>query len=122
MQDPILAIIYNLCLDHIECRCHSVGTDSSKLACDYITGLCHCLPNVVGPTCDKCRPNYWKIVSADGCEPCNCDVTGSMDSQCSEVRGEGLRVTIGRNARERPAERRRSVREFIGVTQRITGL
>lgn len=43
------------------------------------------MPNVTGPICDKCLPNFWKIASGIGCESCNCDQIGSSDTQCNLV-------------------------------------
>ena len=49
-----------------------------RFACDRVTGLCNCLPNVVGDYCDECKENHWKIASGEGCEACACDPVGKM--------------------------------------------
>lgn len=69
----------------LECVCHILGTNSSAGPCDPNSGQCKCLPNVTGLKCDQCLPNYWKIASGEGCEPCGCDPQGSLRQQCNEV-------------------------------------
>ncbi|CAH1782676.1 unnamed protein product [Owenia fusiformis] len=71
-----------------KCICNPLGTDQSAGPCDSNTGKCPCLPNVVGQSCDQCAPNYWKIASGEGCEACNCDLTGSFRSQCNQFTGQ----------------------------------
>ena len=36
-----------------ECVCDILGTDPERIDCDRFTGDCHCLPNVVGKSCDR---------------------------------------------------------------------
>ncbi len=68
-----------------ECNCNILGTDREGGVCDAQTGQCPCLPNVVGPQCDRCAPNHWKIASGLGCETCDCDPEGSLSPQCNQV-------------------------------------
>jgi len=63
--------------------CDFLGSQSR--VCNSTTGQCPCLPNVIGLTCDECKPNHWKIASGNGCEPCNCDPVGSVSEQCNQV-------------------------------------
>lgn len=71
-----------------DCGCSILGTDPNGGYCNPETGQCPCLPNVEGLDCSVCAPNYWKIASGMGCEPCNCDQLGSYSSQCNEFTGE----------------------------------
>jgi coxsackievirus/adenovirus receptor len=68
-----------------ECVCNLLGTDNDVEPCDRQTGQCPCLPNVVGLSCDQCKPNHWKIASGTGCEECACDEVGSYSDQCNQV-------------------------------------
>lgn len=69
----------------LECVCNQLGTNASAGVCDRNSGQCPCLPHVIGLQCDQCEPNYWKIASGTGCEPCGCDPLGSVKDQCNEV-------------------------------------
>ncbi|XP_073977260.1 laminin subunit gamma-1 isoform X2 [Rhodnius prolixus] len=73
------------------CRCDPTGTESSgegPLLCDQITGQCQCKPNVTGINCDQCKPGYFNIDSGKGCEPCRCNVIGSLGHTCDLVTGQ----------------------------------
>jgi len=66
--------------------CNILGTHRSAIrTCHPVTGQCQCLPHVIGIDCGSCEPNYWKLASGQGCEPCGCDRSGSSSSQCNEV-------------------------------------
>ncbi|EDO36523.1 predicted protein, partial [Nematostella vectensis] len=76
------------------CECYVQGTVSPPghdptlpFPCDD-KGRCTCLPNVSGDKCDTCRPEYWNVASGKGCEPCNCDTTGSWNNTCSVTTGQ----------------------------------
>lgn len=71
-----------LCL---ECLCHLLGTNTTAGPCNPSGGQCQCYPHVIGIHCDDCESNYWKIASGKGCEPCDCDESGSLDTQCNLV-------------------------------------
>jgi len=71
-----------------ECVCNLLGTDQQGGHCDQSTGQCPCLPNVIGLRCDRCAPNHWGIASGLGCEPCDCDLEGSLTTQCNEFDGK----------------------------------
>ncbi|XP_041349801.1 laminin subunit beta-1-like isoform X2 [Gigantopelta aegis] len=70
------------------CVCHSLGTNSQAGQCDRRTGQCPCLPNVIGPTCDRCAPMYWNLASGRGCDACSCDPTGALSQECSQLEGQ----------------------------------
>lgn len=72
----------------IACVCNVLGTNQTVGSCDRTTGQCPCLPNVVGLSCDDCKPNHWKIASGQGCEACDCDPTGSDETQCNPFDGQ----------------------------------
>lgn len=71
-----------------QCDCEILGTNSSIQHCDRYTGQCPCLRNVEGIRCDQCIANHWKIASGEGCELCDCDLTGSEDQQCNPYDGQ----------------------------------
>lgn len=81
-KKPILYFLY-VCL---ECVCNVLGSQfKDSNICNHTTGQCPCFPNVIGLSCDECKPNHWKIASGEGCESCNCDPVGSMSEQCNQV-------------------------------------
>ncbi|XP_023422897.1 laminin subunit beta-3 [Cavia porcellus] len=69
------------------CDCSILGA-RRDMPCDEETGRCLCLPNVVGPRCDQCAPNHWKLASGQGCQPCACDPRTSLSSQCNQFTGQ----------------------------------
>jgi len=71
-----------------ECTCDLMGSEPTEEICDHVTGRCPCLPNVVGLSCDQCAVNHWRIYSGQGCDPCDCDDTGSRHAQCNEFDGQ----------------------------------
>lgn len=72
--------------------CDFLGSEST--VCNHTNGQCPCLPNVIGLSCDACKPNHWKIASGNGCESCNCDPVGSLSEQCNQVPSYILKLTI----------------------------
>ena len=70
-----------------ECVCNVNGTDPGlQDTCNFETGQCKCLPNVIGIQCDKCADGFWNLGSGVGCEKCDCCGKGSTQATCSEVR------------------------------------
>ena len=61
-----------------DCACDPVGTTSGA-RCDNVTGQCPCKPNVAGRACNRCHSNAFNLGDA-GCEPCDCDVTGTVST------------------------------------------
>lgn len=60
----------------IACGCnlgYSVG-----VGCNVNTGMCQCLPNVVGDKCNQC-PYRWVLIPAEGCFPCDKCTDGLLD-------------------------------------------
>ncbi|RZC40648.1 laminin subunit gamma-1, partial [Asbolus verrucosus] len=73
------------------CECYSVGTESSEggsLACDRITGSCHCKPHVVGRNCDHCEDGFYNLGSGEGCQSCHCNPIGSHNQTCDVYTGQ----------------------------------
>lgn len=80
------------------CECFPLGSnpndntrnsdDLGVISCDKVTGLCPCLPNVVGRHCEQCRDDHWNIFSGSGCETCNCDRMGSVNGSCDMTSGQ----------------------------------
>ncbi|XP_046482664.1 laminin subunit beta-1-like [Neodiprion pinetum] len=70
-----------------ECGCNVLGTNFRDGHCNHRDGQCPCLPNVIGQYCDTCVENHWRIASGEGCDPCDCDVIGSVSEKCNEYDG-----------------------------------
>ena len=78
-------VSYFVCF--LECVCNINGTDPGfRDTCNYETGQCKCLPNVIGTQCDKCADGFWNLGSGVGCEKCDCCGEGSTQATCKEVR------------------------------------
>ena len=77
--------------------------------CEPEQGTCECLPNVAGPNCSTCEPNFWGLTDGSGCSPCSCSeigrytktsllyglfflyvysLSGSVSLQCDDVTGD----------------------------------
>ncbi|NXG30682.1 LAMC1 protein, partial [Dromaius novaehollandiae] len=41
-----------------------------------------CLDNTDGANCERCRENFYRVGSEEGCLPCNCNPVGSLSTQC----------------------------------------
>ena len=57
----------NLLYFYSACNCSSVGSNDPD-ECDRYSGQCSCKPNVIGRTCDQCRPDYFNFTSGQGCQ------------------------------------------------------
>ncbi len=47
----------------------------------------NCREGVTGQRCDMCLPNHYGF-SPEGCKPCECDISGSLDIQCDLITGQ----------------------------------
>ncbi|XP_013397032.1 laminin subunit alpha-2 isoform X2 [Lingula anatina] len=56
--------------------------------CDAVTGECVCPTNTEGDRCERCVPDTWGHDQLLGCKQCNCNMTGSLDTQCDTVDGQ----------------------------------
>uniref|UniRef100_A0A452VEH0 Laminin subunit beta 2 n=1 Tax=Ursus maritimus TaxID=29073 RepID=A0A452VEH0_URSMA len=76
------------------CSCNLLGTDpqqcpsADRCNCDPSSGQCPCLPNVQGPSCDRCAPNFWNLTSGHGCQPCACHPSRARGPTCNEFTGQ----------------------------------
>ena len=85
-----------------ECVCNSNGTDPGFLdTCNYKTGQCRCLPNVIGTQCDKCADGFWNLASGVGCQKCDCCGEGSTQATCNEVMRQKQFSELGSVVRSR---------------------
>ena len=48
------------------CNCSIVGSNNPE-QCERNGGQCSCKMNVIGRTCDACRPDYFNFTSGQGC-------------------------------------------------------
>ncbi|XP_053139313.1 usherin [Hemicordylus capensis] len=70
------------------CDCDPLGTLPGSV-CDQINGQCVCLPHRHGRKCDKCKPGFYvSPQSVNGCLPCSCHTTGSVDEVCNGLTGQ----------------------------------
>ena len=88
-----------------ECNCNHLG--SVNLVCDYRTGQCPCHSNVATAgqlntknlendnQCQACRKEHFGFFTGQGCQPCNCDRTGSNSSECDDNGQCSCKPTIG---------------------------
>ncbi|XP_075762037.1 laminin subunit gamma-3 isoform X1 [Pelodiscus sinensis] len=42
----------------------------------------NCQDNTDGPHCERCRQNYYRWDGQSACQPCNCNLAGSLQLQC----------------------------------------
>ncbi|XP_076857494.1 laminin subunit beta-3 isoform X2 [Brachyhypopomus gauderio] len=73
----------------LRCQCDSAGSERGG-QCDQVTGACLCKANVEGARCDRCKPGYYGLSTADplGCSKCSCSPTGSLHGTCDPVTGQ----------------------------------
>ncbi|KAK9497974.1 hypothetical protein O3M35_003866 [Rhynocoris fuscipes] len=82
---------YYTCLP---CNCNPDGTIDDGL-CDppvnpgEYEGICHCKQNVWGNHCNECKPGFWNLDPNNplGCQPCECDLRGTLNATCDQVTG-----------------------------------
>lgn len=70
------------------CVCNPLGTVANQ-GCNEHTGECACKKNVIGQDCNQCLPSYWGLTkNGEDCQPCDCNVEGSLDNYCDEITGQ----------------------------------
>ncbi|CAI5448656.1 unnamed protein product [Caenorhabditis angaria] len=74
----------------ISCGCNTNGTISGLNTCDLKSGQCLCKKNAGGRTCDQCAEGFYQLNAYNqlGCEPCHCDVGGSIRPDCDIKTGQ----------------------------------
>ncbi|XP_017277955.1 laminin subunit alpha-3-like isoform X2 [Kryptolebias marmoratus] len=74
----------------VECQCEPKGTLSGVGECEQKSGQCHCKPNACGHACDSCKDGYFLLQKKNyfGCQGCQCDVGGTIDTACDERSGQ----------------------------------
>ncbi|KAM6459617.1 usherin [Liasis olivaceus] len=72
------------------CGCNASGTVDGDTTCHQISGQCKCKENVIGLRCDQCKFGYKFIqdIKQDGCEPCLCNIHGSVNDFCNPSTGQ----------------------------------
>uniref|UniRef100_A0A3Q3M3K7 Laminin subunit alpha 3 n=1 Tax=Mastacembelus armatus TaxID=205130 RepID=A0A3Q3M3K7_9TELE len=87
-------LYWNLATDNadgcIECRCDLKGTLSGVGECEQTGGQCYCKPNACGHSCDSCKDGYFLLQKKKyfGCQGCQCDVGGAIETACDEISGQ----------------------------------
>ncbi|XP_037870167.2 laminin subunit alpha [Bombyx mori] len=67
-----------------ECNCDPRGVTASFAGCGSVPAgeLCQCKDRVQGRICNDCKPLYWNLQEYNpfGCEQCNCNLAGTLNS------------------------------------------
>jgi len=69
------------------CHCNEFGAIDGK-ECHNVTGECQCQSNVIGLKCEECQEGFFNLTSGQGCQPCLCDSTGSIEESCEQRTGQ----------------------------------
>ncbi|KAE9553294.1 hypothetical protein FO519_003507 [Halicephalobus sp. NKZ332] len=77
------------------CSCYPPGTKRKNinldvLECDQSNGQCDCQPNVKGQYCNECAPGFFNLTSGSGCQDCESDPLGSVNTTCNIVSGQSV--------------------------------
>ena len=68
------------------CACNSNIDPSVPGSCDRETGIClRCINNSTGPECELCADGYYGDATVQNCQPCGCNVGGSVDLRCNSL-------------------------------------
>ncbi|VDO14203.1 unnamed protein product [Rodentolepis nana] len=72
------------------CNCNPGGSHNNIPQCDPYTGDCTCKANVIGRTCDRCKPGTYGMMDNDplGCKQCFCSGHSSECTLGREVDGQ----------------------------------
>ncbi|XP_069911419.1 usherin isoform X2 [Oryctolagus cuniculus] len=72
------------------CNCNTSGTVDGDITCHQNSGQCKCKANVIGLRCDHCNFGFkfLRSLNDDGCEPCQCNLHGSVNKFCNPLSGQ----------------------------------
>ncbi|KAM9316854.1 usherin [Gastrophryne carolinensis] len=74
------------------CDCNEDGTVNKSQNCEKVGGQCHCRTNVWGRQCDQCKEGFYNLQRSnpDGCQPCYCNSTGTLNesNSCHQTTGQ----------------------------------
>ncbi|NXU70580.1 USH2A protein, partial [Oreotrochilus melanogaster] len=72
------------------CNCNTSGTVNGDITCHQNSGQCKCKANVIGLHCDSCNFGFkaLRYSNEDGCEPCWCNIHGSVNQFCNPLSGQ----------------------------------
>nr|XP_019599683.1 PREDICTED: usherin isoform X2 [Rhinolophus sinicus] len=72
------------------CNCNTSGTVDGDITCHPNSGQCKCKANVIGLRCDHCNVGFkfFQSFNDDGCEPCRCNLHGSVNTLCNPLSGQ----------------------------------
>ncbi|XP_028616049.1 usherin isoform X2 [Grammomys surdaster] len=72
------------------CNCNPSGTVDGDITCHQNSGQCSCKANVIGLRCNRCNFGFKFLQSfnGDGCEPCQCNLHGSVNQLCDPLSGQ----------------------------------
>nr|XP_011759520.1 usherin isoform X1 [Macaca nemestrina] len=72
------------------CNCNTSGTVDGDITCHQNSGQCKCKANVIGLRCDRCNFGFkfLRSFNDDGCEPCQCNLHGSVNKFCNPLSGQ----------------------------------
>ena len=69
---------------------------------NIIAGTCLCKENVEGEQCDRCKPGFFNFSAenADGCQPCNCHLDGSVTVDSCDPESGQCECVMGVSGRQ----------------------
>ncbi|XP_073529681.1 usherin [Phyllobates terribilis] len=67
------------------CDCNENGAANKSQNCEELGGQCRCKQNVGGRRCDQCKDGFYNLQesNADGCQPCHCNTSGTINGSHS---------------------------------------
>ncbi|RWS31675.1 Laminin subunit alpha-like protein [Leptotrombidium deliense] len=87
-----------------QCNCNPAGTLPTFAGCGSLTTgeLCLCKSRVTGRQCHLCKELYWNLKKSnrDGCQKCDCNVTGTI-SALELCNGEDGQCLCKKNVKSR---------------------
>ncbi|KAG9484595.1 hypothetical protein GDO78_010137 [Eleutherodactylus coqui] len=73
------------------CDCDEAGTADKSQNCEELGGQCRCKLNVGSRRCDHCKDGFYNLQESnpDGCQPCECNASGTINGSHSCHRNTG---------------------------------